>query len=340
MNLKAIAEKAGVSTATVSNVINGNHHKVSKETLQKVQKIIEENDYQPNATARSLASKESKIIGVVVPNIDIEENFFKNKHDDHILALLENYIRKQGYYLLVRCVNKCEEVIPLFSSWNVDGMIFLGTFKSEAEAIRNRLNVPTVFIDTYAEELEIANVGIDDYKGGYLAARYLLGKGHREIAFVGPNVNSQGVIQQRYQGFCDACAEKGIEVTDNHVFETDTIYRNGISVGQKIAISDIKFTAVSVMSDTVAFGVMEGLRLCGINVPNDISVMGFDDLPECNYSSPKLTSISQNGFQKALLASEYLFKMIREKKTIVVNEIIDVEIMERQSVKDINPGME
>lgn len=340
MNLKAIAEKAGVSTATVSNVINGNHHKVSKETLQKVQKIIEENDYQPNATARSLASKESKIIGVVVPNIDIEENFFTNTHDAHILALLENYIRKQGYYLMVRCVNKCEEVIPLFSSWNVDGMIFFGTFKSEVEAIQNRLHVPTVFIDTYAEELEIANIGIDDYKGGYLAARYLLGKGHREIAFVGPSINSPGVIQQRYQGFCDACAEKGIEVTSDHVFEADTIYRNGISVGQKIALSDIKFTAVSVMSDTVAFGVMEGLRLCGMNVPNDISVMGFDNLPECSYSNPKLTSISQKGFQKALLAGEYLFKMIREKNTIVINKKIDVEIVERQSVKDINHGME
>lgn len=337
MNLKAIAEKAGVSTATVSNVINGNHHKVSKETLQKVQKIIEENDYQPNATARSLASKESRIIGVVVPNVSIEENFFAHAHDAQILALLENYIRRQGYYLMVRCVNKCEEVIPLFSSWNVDGMIFFGTFKSEVEAIQSRLHVPTVFIDTYAEELKITNIGIDDYKGGYLAARYLLGKGHRKIAFVGPDINSPGVIQQRYQGFCDACAEKGIEVTPNHVFESYTLYRNGIQVGQEIAMSDIKFTAVSAMSDTVAFGVMEGLRLCGMNVPNDISVIGFDDLPECCFANPKLTSISQKVEQKALLAGEYLFKMIHEKQTIAVNEKIDVEIVERQSVKDINP---
>lgn len=340
MNLKAIAKKAGVSTATVSNVINGNHHKVSKETLAKVQRIIEENGYQPNATARSLASKESKIIGVVVPNIDIEENFFSNSHDAHILSLLENYIRKQGYYLMVRCVSKCEEIIPLFSSWNVDGMIFFGTFKSEIEAIQNRLTVPTVFLDTYAEELKIANVGIDDYKGGYLAARYLLGKGHREIAFVGPNVNSPGVIQQRYQGFCDACAEKGIEITPDYVFEANTAYRNGIIVGQKIAISDIRFTAVAVMSDTVAFGIMEGLKVCGMSVPNDISVIGFDNLPECSYSNPKLTSISQKVAQKAFLAGEYLFKMIHEKKNIVVNEKIDVEIIERQSVKDINPGME
>lgn len=339
MNLKTIAKEAGVSTATVSNVINGNHHKVSKETLLKVQKIIEDNNYKPNATARSLASKESKIIGVVIPNVDIEENFLTNPHDAQILALLENYIRKQGYYMMVRCVRQCKEIVPLFSTWNVDGVVLLGTYKSDVEEIQERFDVPTVYIDTYAEELDIANVGIDDYKGGYLAARYLLGKGHRNIAYVGP-FDSPGVVRQRYQGFCDACAEQGIEVTPDHVFESGTLYRNGILAGQKIAISDTKFTAVAAMSDIMAFGVMEGLRLCGMNVPNDISIIGFDNLPDCCYSNPKLTSISQNLKQKAFLVGEYLFQMIREKKKITVNKKIDVEIVERQSVKDLNSGLE
>lgn len=336
MNLKTIAKEAGVSTATVSNVINGNHHKVSKETIAKVQEIIEKNDYKPNATARSLASKESKIIGVVIPNIGADEIFSVSPYNAQILSMLENYIRNQGYYLMMRCVEKCEEIIPLFSTWNVDGMILLGVFKSEVEDIKKRLDVPTVYIDTYAEEYQIANVGIDDYKGGYLLAKYLLGKGHREIAFVGPNVNSPGVIQERYQGFSDACKESGIEITADHMFETFTTYQHGVSAGHKIACAGIPFTAVASMSDILAFGVMEGLRLCGKKVPEDISVIGFDNLPECNYSTPKLTSISQNLEQKALLVGEYLFKMIQQKETIIVNEKVDVEIVERQSVKDIS----
>lgn len=340
MNLKTIAKKAGVSTTTVSNVINGNYHKVSKETIAKVQKIIEVNNYKPNATARSLASKESKIIGAVIPNVAMDESFSVSPYNTQILSLLENYIRNQGYYLMMRCVKECKEIIPLFSSWNVDGLILFGPFAHEVEYIKTYLKVPTVCIDTYAEKLEIANVGIDDYKGGYLAARYLLAKGHREMAFVGPQIDCSGVIRQRYQGFCDACAEWGIEVTSNHIFESDTIYREGIAVGQKIAISDIKFTAVAVMSDIVAMGVMEGLRVCGLNVPNDISVIGFDDLPECNYSSPKLTTVSQNLERKALLAGEYLFKMIREKQEIIMDEKIDVEIIERQSVKELNSAMD
>lgn len=340
MNLKTIAKEAGVSTATVSNVINGNHHKVSQETIIKVQKIIEDNDYRPNATARSLASKESKIIGVVIPNIGPDESFSVSPYNTQILALLENYVRNQGYYLMMRCAGECKEIIPLFSSWNVDGVILFGAFREEVEGIREHLHVPTVYIDTYAEDLGIANVGIDDYKGGYLSARYLLGKGHRNIAFVGPNVNSPGVIQQRYQGFCDACTEAGVEVTAEHIFEALTTYKHGIIAGQKIATSNTKFTAVAAMSDVVAFGVMEGLRLCGMNVPNDVSVIGFDDLPECCYSNPKLTTVSQKAEQKAVMVGEALFEMIHEKTTITGSKKIDVEIIERQSVKDINPGME
>lgn len=336
MNLKKIAEQAGVSTATVSNVINGNHHKVSQETLLKVQRIIEENDYKPNATARSLASKKSRIIGVVIPFISPEENFFVNPYNAHMLALLEQYIRNQGYYLMVRSVGQCTDIIPLFSSWNVDGLIFFGAFREDIMEIRRKLNVPTIYIDNYAEDLGITNIGIDDYKGGYLAAGYLLGKGHREIAFVGPSVHFPGVIQQRFFGFRDACRERGIDMTHENHFETNTLYKSGIAAGQRIAMSHRRFTAVAAMSDVVAFGVMEGLRLCGRSVPGDVSVIGFDNLPECQYSNPKLTTISQNVELKALRVGEQLFRLIRGEDDSQNSERLDVELVERQSVKDIN----
>lgn len=335
MKIKDIAKKAGVSTATVSNVINGNHNKVSKETIKKVQKIIEENDYKPNATARSLALKESKIIGVVIPNLGKEEPFSISPYNAQILALLENYVRRKGYYLMIRSISKCKKIIPIFSTWNVDGVILLGAYKTEVAEIEEKLKVPTVYIDTYGEELPIANIGSDDYKGGFLAARYLLGKGHRKIAFVGPSVESPGVIQERFRGFCDACRERQVEVVPENVFEAWTIYEQGVEAGKKIAFSDKGFTAVAAMSDIVAFGVMEGLRRSGLNVPGDVSVIGYDNLPECKYSNPQLTSVSQNLERKAFGAGEQLFKMIHEKKKIAFNEIVDVEIVERQSVKEL-----
>lgn len=335
MKLKDIAEIAGVSSVTVSNVINGNYNKVSKETIERVQKIIDENNYRPNATARSLALKESKIIGVVVPYIGTDKTFSSSPYNTQMLALLERYIRTQGYYLMMRSVGKSVDALPFFSTWNVDGMIFFGTSREEIEEIKKKMKVPAVYIDAYAADLKIASVGIDDYKGGYLAARYLLGKGHRQIAFVGPSVESPGVIQERYRGFCAACKERGVEITEDNCFEAETLYEQGVEVGRKIAFADRKFTALACMSDILAFGVMEGLRLSGLNIPDDVSIVGFDNLPECQYSHPQLTTVSQNLEKKAQLVGEQLFKMIRCKEKESVSHNVDVEIIERQSVKQL-----
>ena len=336
MNLKTIAKLAGVSTATVSNVINGNHHKVSQETIDKVQRIIEETDYKPNATARSLASKKSKIIGVVVSNIGDMDNFFGNPHYAHLLALLEKYIRNHGYYMMLRCVNACRESIPLFSSWNVEGMIFFGTLQSDVEDVKSGIRVPAVFIDAYPDDQDVANVGVNDYKGGYLSGKYLLEKGHREIAVIGTGLQYLGVMGQRYRGFCEACGQYGIRLDEDHVFDEKTAYPSGVEVGKRIAASAIPFTAVAVMSDITAFGVMEGLRLGGKRVPEDVSVIGFDNLQECQYTYPKLTTISQNIELKAEKVGNLLLRMIQGEETASGRELNDVEVVERDSVLDIN----
>jgi len=337
MNLKDIADLTGVSAVTVSNVINGNHHKVSKKTIERVNQIIKQYDYEPNAVARSLAMKESRIIGLVIPNLKREEIVSVNPNNAEIVSYLERYIRSQGYLLMMRGVDKCKEIIPLFSSWNIDGIIFLGAFKNEVAEISEKLKIPTLFIDTYADELPIANVGIDDYKGGFLATCYLTAKGHRRIAFAGPSIESPGVIRERFRGYSDAMANEGIEVPANYIFEGLTLFEQGVAIGRQIAFSEAQFTAAFAMSDILAFGIMEGVRLCGLNVPGDISVMGFDNLPECRYTNPQLTTVSQHLESKVKLAGDYLFGMIRDKAIIHVNEKIDVEIVERHSVRQIAP---
>lgn len=335
IKIKDIAIKAGVSTATVSNVINGNYHKVSKETIKKVKQIIEENDYKPNATARSLALKESKIISLVVANMDEDDVFSVSPYNSEIVSLFERYVRKKGYYLMIRIVKKCSEIIPISAAWNVDGVVLLGADATEIPEIEKNLHVPTVYLDSYVKDLDIANVGIDDYKGGFLAARYLLGKGHRKFAIAGPNIESSDVVRERFRGFCDACKGRGIEITEQNIFEAPTIFENGVEVGKKIAFSNRGITAVAAMSDILAFGVMEGLRLCGLTVPGDVSVIGFDNLPMCKFTYPKLTTVSQNFEQKVSCAGEHLFEMIEKKTNKVVHDVLDVEIVERQSVKEV-----
>ncbi|WP_026507733.1 LacI family DNA-binding transcriptional regulator [Butyrivibrio sp. MC2013] len=335
MTLKDIAKEAGVSTVTVSNVINGNYRKVSKETIEKVNKIIDARNYHPNATARSLAAKKSRIIAVVLPDLGDGQYFSESPYYTEIMSCLEREIRNRGYYMMIRCVGACREVIPLFLSWNVDGIIFLGAYKDEVEEIVPKLDCPAVYIDTYASDLPIANVGINDYKGGYLATRYLIGRGHTSIAWAGPDYNDPGVINERYKGFLDACTEKGIEVSEQNCFVGMTSFEQGVKLGEKIAFSSVKYTAVVCMSDILAFGIMDGLRRTGVIVPDDISVVGFDNIPACSYSNPQLTTVSQNIREKAELSAKVLFDMITEDKKIVTNEHVDVEIVERQSVKSI-----
>lgn len=339
MNLKDIAREAGVSAVTVSNVINGNHHKVSQETIERVMKIIEEHDYRPNAMARSLASKKSRIIAVVIPNLSDDDDFASSPYYAHMLSHLEKYIRSRGYYMMTRCVGACGEVVSLFSTWNVDGIVFLGPYDKEEDAILAKLKVPMVFVDSYNTRKDIANVGIDDHKGGYLMGRYLIGLGHREIAFVTPKMEESGVIRSRYEGFVEACKEQNVPFTNENVFIASTFYDEGVRVGKQIPFDKKKFTAVAAMSDLLAFGVMKGLHLTGVRIPEDISVIGFDGLPECDYAYPQLTSISQNIVEKANRAGELLFQMVEDSKDVAANIILDVELKDGDSVAPMKTGV-
>ena len=332
MNLKTIAKLAGVSTVTVSNVINGKYHKASKETVERILQIVEETNYQPSATARSLIMKRSRIIGVVIPNLHPDDGFSVSPYNAQILAYLDRFIRNKGYYMMLHCVLRSADVLPSLTTWNVDGVFLLGVAPEDAAALSQRLSIPTVFVDTYTDEPSLAAIRIDDRKGGYLAAKHLLDQGHRRIAFVSPSTRYPGVMQERFQGFCQALQEQGLTFPEEDQFTiTDTLYERGMDVGEAIAARP-EITAVAAMADVLALGVMEGLRLGGRRVPEDVSVTGFDDLPECRYAYPKLTSISQHVEEKVRIAGDYLFAMLRGEQCPGGSRIVDVEVISRQSV--------
>ena len=335
INLQTIAKMAHVSKVTVSNVVNGKYDKASKETIERIQKIIEVTGYRPSATARSLSMKQSHIIGVVIPYLYAQEPFSVRPYNAHMLGYLERYIRQQGYYMMPRCVAESFDALPDFATWNVDGAFVLDLVAEDALRLQDKLNIPAVFIDTYANYASLATIGVDDYKGGYLAANHLVDKGHRRIAFVSPTLTEHaGVMQERYRGFTDALRERGVAFgPENCVVTESVLYDQGVEAGGQIAASALGFTAVAAMADMLAFGVMEGLRRGGKQVPEDVSVMGFDDLPECRYTHPQLTSISQHLEEKAQCAGEYLFSMLRDGVTLTGNRKVDVALKERQSVR-------
>ena len=335
MTIKQIAEKAGVSVATVSNVINGNYRKVSAETRKKIEKIISETDYTPNAMARSLAKQESKIISMVIPYIGEYFSFNSNPYFSELIAEVEKYVRAKDYCLMIRCVERCCDIVPMLSSWNVDGALFAGASAEEITDLRQSLKCPAVFIDSYCQADGVVCVGIDDYRGGFLAAQHLLNNGHRNIAFAAPEFGTDGVIWERYCGFRDACSQSGVKLEEKDIFKVDTVASNSIIAGNDIAMSPVRYTAVGVMSDLSACGIIQGLRQCGLRVPEDVSVIGFDNLSLCTLTSPKLTTVSQDIQMKARLAGDYLLKMIRSKQELTSCEKIAVKLVERESVVNL-----
>jgi DNA-binding LacI/PurR family transcriptional regulator len=332
VTIKDVAKAAGVSKVTVSNVINGNYKNVSAETIEKINKIIKELNYIPNATARCLTMKTSKLIGVVIPYISNSGTKLHTPYNAEIIGVLEEIIRMNGYYLLIRCVDNCMDIIPTLNTWNVDGAIFMGVLDTDVAKLRKNVKIPMVFIDTYYDGNQIANVGADDFKGGYIATKYLINNGHKHICFVGPE-HEKGVIKERFEGYCKAMTECGYHDFIREECVNITSFESGIEIGKKLAFDDKPVTAVFTTADIIALGVMEGFKLSGKRVPEDYSVIGFDNLPECQYSTPKLTSINQNMSKKAERAAELLFSFLKDKCVTPVNEIIPVDLIERQSVR-------
>jgi LacI family transcriptional regulator len=236
---------------------------------------------------------------------------------------------------MLRCVGDPREIVPMLSSWNVDGAFFLGIYKDEVAEIKSLIDIPIVFLDTYAPGENIDNIGIEDYRGGYLSARFLIGKGHEKLALVTPDITSEGVIKERYRGFSDACKEAGVSFKKGNIYYTESTYNSAVMVGQDIAFKSDDYTAIACMSDIVAFGVIEGLKQCGIRVPYDMSVIGFDNLPDCELMTPKLTSVAQDFEWKARKAGDYLFKMIESGTELAIDERQPIRIIERQSVRSI-----
>ena len=334
--IKDIADKAGVSTATVSNVIKGKKGKVSEKTIEKIEKIIEELNYVPSMGARILSEKRSKIIGVICNFMNVTDNSLKDPFTAELLGVIESEIRKNKYYMMLYASNKPEEIKKLISTWSVDGLIFAGINEKTYNSLIKISKKPIVVIDGYYKNKDFYNVGTNDEEGGYIITKYLLDKGHKNIIFA-DETNRKGTIiktvdGERLKGFKRALKEMGIEyTTENHIY-IDTFNKQK-SVDKILKHKNI--TAVVCASDNIAFEVINCLKNRNIKIPEDISVTGFDNVYLSNLSSPTLTTINQNINEKGCKAVNMLIDIIEEKSIENNNIRISVDIKERNSVKNM-----
>lgn len=341
ITIKEMAEMLGISTTTVSNVINGKTSEVSQKTAEKVQKLLDEYDYVPNMNAKNLAQNHSRLIGIVLKRRkDKYENIFTDPFHGELLGALEAAIRKQGYYMMIYISEDIEEIVRNIVSWNTEGLILIGMLHDDYLKIRSKYKKPAVLIDSYTPKniARYVNIGLDDEEGGYLMTKYLLDCGHRKIAFLADNM--EGVDYIRYTGHQRALQEYGLDIDlDNLIVIRPSKYERQGSMEEIYAVAH-KFTAFMCCSDYYAVTLMKYLKEMGIRFPEDLSITGFDDNMYAQLACPSLTTIHQDIFSRGTIAAEYLFKMIEGWNPETTNLSLPVRLVIRDSVKLLNPPEE
>lgn len=334
ITLKEIAAEAGVSVMTVSNVINNNTTRVSPETADRIKAIIEKYHYVPNMAARTLISKASHIIALLLPLwYSTADSMLLDPYVGQVVGMLETQLREKGYYVMICSFKTVDQVLSIQRTWQIDGSVLIMPHEDKItrELVSQSVS-PLVVIDRRFEDLPMNSVTVDDHKGGYLSARHLLEKGHRNIGFAGPTIKSSSVIRDRYMGYQDALAEYGLEPNPEWVF-TDCFHQEGgEQVGSEIAKMRHRPTAMLATEDLIACGIVRACKANGMAVPKDISVIGFDDTLPSRLISPALTTIAQDVRYKASCVMDILMRIIQNPGLRGCHTMLDVKLVERESV--------
>ncbi|SDF95658.1 transcriptional regulator, LacI family [Selenomonas sp. WCT3] len=321
-----VAKAAGVSVATVSRVVNGNYP-VKRETQEKVKAAISSLNYVPNVQARELNTRKSTTIGVVVPGL--HNMFFAEVIDG-----IEEAVRQVGFSFLLNCAKNDpkqeSQAINALVARNVSGIIVISpNTKDIKESFYEKLveRVPLVFINGYHRINGVSYVGNDEQLGCKTALDYLHGLGHRQILFVrGANSDSYDIKEETYRQVMTA-AGRGAEDYILNIGEgngVDTVDATMAALVKKLP--QLRPTAIFCCNDLMAVGALNACKRLGLSVPQDISIMGYDNIALSRLVEPKLTTMDQNMFQLGESAANLLIETIRggKSKRILLDNVLVV----------------
>ena len=332
-----IAKMCGVGVTTVSRAIN-NHPDINEDTKAMIMKVIKDNHYVPNNSARNLKRSASKTIAVLIKGIT---NPFFNR----MIKVFENGIKRNKYsFILQRVDDKQDELdvaIELVKEKRLKGIIFLGGYFSHSEEKLKQLSVPfvlsTIGMTEEIDTMNYSSVSVDDYKESYKLVDYLCKQGHRRIAIISANMDDVSIGKLRYDGYVQAL--NGIEVDESLVcFMKDDLesysMENGYVVTKELLESNQPFTALYALSDSLAIGACKAIIEAGKKIPDDYSVAGFDGMDISYYYNPSITTIRQPVDELAEETIKVLFDLINKKATHV-HKIFPAELIVRESTKSI-----
>ncbi|ENQ3107853.1 transcriptional regulator, LacI family [Bacillus sp. 491mf] len=325
-----VAREANVSMATVSRVVNGNPN-VKPTTRKKVLEAIERLGYRPNAVARGLASKKTTTVGVIIP--DISNTFYAE-----LARGIEDIATMYKYNIILSNSDQNKEkefhLLNTMLGKQVDGIVFMGEDITDAHVEEFKKSpVPIVLAASFDEQNITPSVNIDYTQAAYDAMKHFLEKGHTRIAFVsGPYVDKSGSAK-KLQGYKRALEEAGIAYDEELVVDGDYTYDSGMEALDKLWELAEKPTAVFVSSDEMALGVIHAMQDKGLNVPNDLEVLGFDNTRLALMVRPQLSTVVQPMYDIGAVAMRLLTKYMNKETVEDHTVILPHRIQFRKSTK-------
>ncbi|MEO1616152.1 MAG: LacI family DNA-binding transcriptional regulator, partial [Planctomycetota bacterium] len=325
ITIQDIAERASVSKATVSRVIN-NSSKVLPAKRKAVTKAMRELGYEPNSVARSLAGGKSMTIGVLTQN-------FGSPYYDAISQGIISGMKATGYSPIFADGRWDQEAgvgsIRTLIGRRIDGLIVVGGEVAIEDLNSVREKLPTIVVGRELVGWEGQCMHIDNVKGGYEATKHLIDFGHRRIAIIRGIQNHSDAIQ-RFEGYLKAIEDAGIECDNDLIYQGDFSAQAGVMAVNSLIARGVHFSAIVAANDMVAFGARLALHRRGIRVPEDASIVGFDDQAEAQFMTPPLTTIHQPAVEMGVAASEALIKLILDEPYELPQ--LSADLRQRESV--------
>ena len=325
--MKDIARLAQVSTSTVSHVINGSRF-VSDEIREKVMRIVVELNYTPSYIARSLKVKATKTIGLLVTATN-------NPFFSEVMAGVEQYCQKNQYNLIIATTGgdakRLQQNLQTLIHKQVDGVLLMcGDSRFQAD-MELTVPLPLVVMDWWFTELNADKILENSERGGYLATKSMVDVGHQKIGIITGNLR-KSVAKNRLQGYKKALSEANIVLNPDWIVESHFDFEGGIVGAQKLLSLSDRPTAIFCCSDTIAIGAYQAIQNQGLRIPQDISIMGYDDIELARYLFPSLSTISQPKAELGRLAVETLLQRIQEPNENYRTLVLEPACILRESV--------
>ncbi|NLM09350.1 MAG: LacI family transcriptional regulator [Clostridiaceae bacterium] len=322
--LKDVAERAGVTVTTVSRMLN-NRGYVSEKTKNKIRQAMKELNYRPNEFARALSLQRSNFIGLIVPSA---RNMFFSK----VIDSVERQVSKHGYKLLL-CTSNLEpkkefEYFDMLSANKVAGVIIA----SHTQDIDKKINInaPVISIDRIISP-QIPAICSDNYQGGVLAAEHLISKGCKKLAHISGSIHLNMDANKRYYGFKDVCEKKGVPHILIDATEEQFLSMNYDSIVNMLLDNYPDVDGIFTSNDIIAAQVIATCSRRGIKIPDQIKVVGYDDIDLCTIFNPSITTIRQAISEISLYAVESIISKAEKDKPIPSCIIFPVELIERET---------